>query len=440
MTSHAIAQSSPANIDRHAGGTPNAAADGEPPPAATYTVLSSGPALGSSSAINHAQLLRPNTDAASRGAESFMRFTGPTGGDKSSAPSGLSNYQASQAAHAAHLAEIDRQERETRAREREERRIAAGGGIERERENSRGMHQRKHSVSVSSKSHRTDMNGHVYNSQPDLFPAAAGGEGAPQPPPLASLHRSPSFDKRLIDSARFAGQELEEEEELNQFTCAGVCAGSCCAPTSSNGSSGYIMPTVNANGETLSPSELAAARQKYNENHHQSRGWYCHKPTPVFIGKVLAVLLVIAAGVIISVVLFQYLRHRELNTFRNQMDLLCLERSNTIQSQLNFSTTVMASNLGMFGLAKGNTATGLQPYATTAFFEQYANVSQTLDYLNFLIYSSWVTTNDDAVAWETNHPTLPGITWSEYTQRIDMNVESSVPHEHAGRGDAAAQR
>lgn len=66
-----------------------------------------------------------------------MRFTPHTNSKPSATTTLLSNYQQSQLDHATHLAEVELMEREARREER-------------------GMHHRKHSLSVSSKSHRTD--------------------------------------------------------------------------------------------------------------------------------------------------------------------------------------------------------------------------------------------------------------------------------------------
>jgi ABC-type Zn2+ transport system substrate-binding protein/surface adhesin len=147
----------PAYVAHDHGSSSSSSHVDDPQPAATYNVLSSAASL-SSSAISHATLLRPSEPAASRGAESFMRFTP---GTSAPAATGLSNYQASQAAHAAHIAEVDRADREARQRDREER---LGRERERDRDSSH-MHQRKHSISVSSKSHKTDMNGQWKDSE-----------------------------------------------------------------------------------------------------------------------------------------------------------------------------------------------------------------------------------------------------------------------------------
>lgn len=131
---------------------------------------------------------------------------------------------------------------------------------------------------------------------------------------------------------------------------------------------------------------------------------YCHAPTRAFIAKVLAVLAIITAGVVISVVLFRYLHNRELSTFRDQFQLLCLERSNTIQSQLYFSTTVMQGHQGLFGLVKNHTATEfIQPFGTKAAFQQYRQVSDTDSYLDFLLYTSIIRSPVQAVRWEQQH-------------------------------------
>ena len=259
-----------------------------------------------------------------------------------------------------------------------------------EHDNSRfvngGLHQRKHSVSVSSKSHKTDMNGHVYSSDPS------------HPPPLASLHRSPSFDKRLIDSARHAGQDIADEEEVESFTCAGVCRGSCCAPTSSTSS--HYDPPAYMNGRKLTTNEIIALRKKYDDTHH--RGWYCHKPEWSFIFKVIGVLAVIAAGVVLSVLIYSYLHASELHNWRDNMNLLCLERSKSIQSQLNFSTAVLAHQKAYYSVIKNGSPTGrLLPFGTQAYVDTFSTIAEAESWLDIFLFTSILRNGTQVAEWQS---------------------------------------
>ena len=366
-----------------------------------------------------------------------MRFSAasqPVGGMAAPQHGISAAYQASQAAHAAHVAASDRAEREA-ARAAKEARMQAQrdkhAAAAASHGNSSGSAHpgttpvggsadpldlprtgadrvRKHSLSVSSRSHKTDMNGHRYDRDDLGEPNSGRGDGpAPIPPPMSSLHRSPSFDKRLIDSARFAGTEVEEEEELSQLSCAGVLAGSCCAPTSSNTSHSYVASTVDANGKPLTPAEMRRRDLARQKGH---RGWYCHAPTPAFMAKATAVAAVILAGVLLSVFIFKYLHRQELETFRDQLRLLCLERSTTIQSHLNFSTSVLQHYLAYFSLVKGgNPAATVAPFNSYDYYSRYADVSQSQLAVSFVLLCSILHNTAQIGAYESNVGPIAGI-------------------------------
>lgn len=366
--------------------------------AATYSVLSSGP-LGASAGVGGGP--GPSSSRAATG--SFMRFTAASAAPLPGSGSGrgADTYQASQAAHAAHVAATERAEREAaraakdarsraaRARHAarvEAQALSAGSGDELgPGENT--LRARKHSFSVSSKSHKTDMLGASYGGPFGAGSGSGGGgssdDPAPVAPAMSALHRSPSFEKRLVESARFAGAEIEDEEEINQLSCAGVCAGSCCAPTSS---ASHSHDHSSAHG-----------------GHHHHGGWYCHKPTWPFLAKSVGVMAVIVAGVLLSVLLYRYLEQGELESFQAKLGLLCLERSNTIQSQLNFSTTVLKHYLALFALIKGGSATAYSRLGSFASLQRYARTSSTNSSINFLLFVSTIRSRDEALQWERNH-------------------------------------
>jgi hypothetical protein len=115
------------------------------------------------------------------------------------------------------------------------------------------------------------------------------------------------------------------------------------------------------------------------------------------------VCLIIFAGILLSVLLYQYLHRRELDSFHSQLQLLCLERSNTVQSQLNFSTTVLHHFLAYFDLVKsGSPTASLQPFGSSDFLARYAEASDAFKSLNFLLMTSVLRNVDEMAAWTGN--------------------------------------